>query len=225
VRARIRLAHLIVLSFGVDVRLLTACLIVASSAYQLSAQSLISRDSITPSWARRQLIGGIDSGPRIGSAWACIKSWPEVTNALIVVYKQSDSPSLVGDDAILMLGGTGQDSAFRFLVATLDGTAPNDPIRQDLLLALGNSAEPPDFVYERLEVILTSGSRADFGMALRALSDIRSPAAYALLRKTRAATTDAARKSMIDGTLARMEKGHPRIVSTCDSTRIAPDRE
>jgi hypothetical protein len=211
VRARIRLAHLIVLSFGVDVRLLTACLIVASSAYQLSAQSLISRDSITPSWARRQLIGGIDSGPRIGSAWACIKSWPEVTNALIVVYKQSDSP--------------GQDSAFRFLVATLDGTAPNDPIRQDLLLALGNSAEPPDFVYERLEVILTSGSRADFGMALRALSDIRSPAAYALLRKTRAATTDAARKSMIDGTLARMEKGHPRIVSTCDSTRIAPDRE
>jgi hypothetical protein len=123
-----------------------------------------------------------------------------------------------------MLGATGQDSAFRFLIATLDTTAPRDPIRQDILLALGNSAEPPDFVYDRLQLILTSGSRDDVYMAMRALSDMRSPTAYDVLRKSRAATTDSAKMAAIDGTLARMEKGHPRIVSTCDSTRIAPDR-
>lgn len=212
-------------SRGADVRLIATLLIVASFAARLPAQAPISRDSVTPNWALRHLIGGIDSGPRIGNAWSCIRSWPEVTNALITVYKQAASPSLVRDDALLMLGGTGQDTAFIFLLATLDGTPPPDHIRQDIILALGNSADPPDFVYERLELLLSSGSRDDFGMALRALSDIRSPAAYASLRKSEAATTDSAKKSRIDGTLTRMEKGHPRIATPCDSTLIARARD
>ncbi len=204
----------------------TGFLILAVAGSRLSAQSLISRDSITREWALRHLIGGIDSpAPGIGKTWPCVKSWPEVTGALTAVYKQADSKSLVAADAVLMLGATGQDSAFRFLITLLDSSMKGDQLRQTVLLALGNSADPPGYVYDRLELILASGPSADAGMAMRALSDIRSSRASAVLRKTRAATTNDMIVAAIDGTLSRMDKGHPRIVSPCDSTILAHDHE
>jgi hypothetical protein len=204
-------------------RLLTWMLIVASSALRLSAQSQISRDSITPQWAMRHLIGGIDTPPPVsGRTWACVKSWPEVTRALIAVYEQSDSRSLVRADAILMLGATGQDSAFRFLIGALDAASPNDRFRQDMLLALGNSADPPQIVYDRLAISLTSGAPEDRSMAARSLSDIRSPKAEAVLRKAREGEGSVQAVAEIDRSLARF--GNARHApEPCDSTILAPD--
>lgn len=204
-------------------RLLAWMLIMAASAPRLSAQSLISRDSITPQWAMLHLIGGIDSpAPGFGKTWACVKSWPEVTRALIAVYEQSDSNGLAHADAILVLGGTGQDSAFRFLIAALDGASPNDHFRQDMLLALGNSADPPDFVYDRLKLALTSGAPADRGMAARSLSDIRSPKAESLLREAKETETSAPKVAEIDRSLARFRNGR-HAPEPCDSTILRQD--
>jgi hypothetical protein len=206
-----------------DMRLLALILIVAFSNSTLSAQSLISRDSITPAWAQRHLIGGIDApAPGFGKTWACVKSWPEVTRALIAIYDQSEAGSLPRADAILVLGATGQDSAFRFLVSTLDHAAPDDPLRQEMILALGNSADPPDYVYARLELALTSAG--DRGMAARSLSDIRSPRAESVLRKAKEGETSAPMVAALDKSLARFQSGHPRVVTPCDSTMLRRDR-
>jgi hypothetical protein len=203
-------------------RLLVSMLIVASMAPRLSAQSLISRDSITPHWAMRYLIGGIDSPPHIsGKTWACVKSWPEVTRALIAVYQQSDSRTLVRADAILMLGATGQDTAFRFLIRALDGANPNDRFRQDMLLALGNSADPPQIVYDRLMMALTSGAPEDRSMAARSLSDIRSPRAEAVLRNARERESSAPMVAEIDRSLARFRNAR-HAPEPCDSAILRP---
>lgn len=205
-------------------RLLVSMLIVASTAARVSAQSLISRDSISPQWAMRHLIGGIDSSaPGFGKTFACVKSWPEITRALISVYEQSNANVLARADAILVLGATGQDSAFRFLVTKLDDASPNDRFRQDMLLALGNSADPPDFVYDRLELALTSGTLADRGMAARSLADIRSPTAERLLRKARERETSVPVVAEIDRSVARFRNVR-HAPEPCDSTILIPDR-
>jgi hypothetical protein len=207
-------------------RWISGVLIVAMTVSELPAQSLISRDSVTPKWAQLHLIGGIDApAPGFGKTFACVKSWPEVTRALIAVYKQSGSNSLSRANAILVLGATGLDSAFRFLVSKLDHVTVKDPIRRDIVLALGNSADPPDYVYDRLELALASGFSADGSFAARALSDIRSPKAEAILRKVRVGETNPQMTVQIDGALKRIQNGHGRTVTSCDSTTLAHDRE
>jgi hypothetical protein len=203
------------------VQLFVRVVAVALLAMPLKAQSLISRDSITPAWATRHLIGGIDSSaPGFGTTFPCVKAWPEVTRALIAIYEESATTSLARADALLVLGATGQDSAFRFLIRTLDHTAQNDPYRTDMILALGNSANPPNFVYDRLDLALTAGTPADRSIATRSLSDIRSSKADSLLRKARANETSPGQVAVIDGALKRMQNGRPRTVAVCDSTLV-----
>jgi hypothetical protein len=204
-------------------RLLAWILMMAGSASVLSAQSLISRDSVTPAWAQRHLIGGIDApAPGFGKTWACVKNWPEVMRALIAIYNQSEANSLSRANAVLVLGGTGQDSAFRFLVSTLDRAPLTDPMRDDLLLALGNAADPPDYVYDRLRIALASPT--DRGMAARALSDIRSSRAEAVLRKAKEGERSAPVIAMLDRSLARFQSGRARVVTPCDSTILRRER-
>lgn len=202
-------------------QLLGRVVAIAVLAIPLKAQSLNSRDSITPSWARRHLIGGIDtSAPGFGTTFPSVKAWPEVTRALIAIYEESATTSLARADALLVLGATGQDSAFRFLVRTLDHTAQNDPFRIDMILALGNSANPPNFVYDRLNLALTAGTPADRSIATRSLSDICSSKADSLLRKERANETSPGQDAAIDGSLKRMQNGSPRTVAVCDSELV-----
>lgn len=88
---------------------------IALLAAPLKAQSLFSRDSITPNWARRHLMGGIEaSAPGFETTFPCVKAWPEETRALVAIYEESATTSLARTDALPVLGGTGQDSAFRF---------------------------------------------------------------------------------------------------------------
>jgi hypothetical protein len=202
-------------------RVVTWFLLVAFAAHRTAAQSLISPDSITVEWAQHHLIGGIDApAPGFGKTFACVKSWPEVPRALIAIYNDSHSGTLSRADAILVLGGTGQDTAFRFLISTLDHTAPNDPLRQDMILALGNSADPPEYVYEWLKLALLSDTGDDLGMAARALSDIRSARAEEIVRAARAADVSTSKAAFLDRTLARFHSGHGRITTPCDSTML-----
>ena len=169
----------------------------------------------------RHLIGGIDSSaPGFGMTFPCVKAWPQVTRALIAIYEESATTSLARADALLVLGATGQDSAFRFLGRTLDSTAQNDPFRTDMILALGNSANPPNFVYDRLNLALTAGTPADRSIATRSLSDVGSSIADSLLRKARANEASAAQVAVIDGVLERMQKRRPRTTAVCDSALI-----
>jgi hypothetical protein len=199
-------------------QLFVRAVVIALLATPLKAQSLISHDSITPTWARRHLIGGIDaSAPGFGTTFPCVKTWPEVARALIAIYEESATTSLARADALLVLGATGQDSAYRFLVRTLDHTAENDPFRMDMIIALGNSANPPNFVYDRLNLALTAGTTADRSIATRSLSDIRSSKADSLLRKARASETSPGQVAAIDGALKRMQNTRPRTAAVCDS--------
>lgn len=94
-----------------------------------------------------------------------------------------------------------------------------------MILALGNSANPPNFVYDRLNLALTSGTPADRSTATSSLSDIRSSKADSLLRKARANETSSGQLAAIDAALKRIENGHPRTVAVCDSTLVkASDR-
>jgi len=205
-------------------RVVTWFLLMAFATHRAAAQSLVSPDSIAVEWARRHLIGGIDApAPGFGKTFPCVKSWPEVARALIAIYNDSGRGTLSRADAILVLGATGQDTAFRFLISTLDHTAPNDPLRQDMILALGNSADPPEYVYEWLKRALMSDSRADLGMAARALSDIRSPRAEEIVRAARDADTATSKAAFFDGTLERFHRGHDRITTPCDSTMLRPN--
>lgn len=202
-------------------QLLVRIVVIALLATPLKAQSLISHDSITPTWARRHLIGGIDSSaPGFGTTFPCVKAWPEVTQALIAIYEESATTSLARADALLVLGATGQDSAFRFLVRKLDQTAQNDPFRMDMILALGNSANPPNFVYDRLNLALTAGTPADRSIATRSLSDVGSSNADSLLRMARAHEASAAQVAEIDGALKRMQNRRPRTAAVCDSALV-----
>lgn len=200
-------------------RMLIYVLAIAFATPVLSAQSLVSPDSITPPWVQRHLLGGIDAMPSgYAKTWACVKSWPEVTRALIAVYQDSSAYGLPRANALLTLGSTEQDSAYSFLVRTLERTSTSDPLRLDMILALGNGPNPPGYVYERLESLLTSGPPADRGWAARSLSDIRSARAEAILQKARVGETSSPMIQSIDRSLARFQKVRARTVLVCDSS-------
>lgn len=202
-------------------RVITVAVALSLSFSSARAQALITRDSITTNWAYRHLIGGIDSpAPHCSGTFACVRSWPEVTNVLIAIYRDPASVGLARADAILVLGGTGQDSAFAFLVHTLDLASATDHERQDMLLALGNSANPPGFVYEHLEAALSSTILGDATMAAMALDDIGFPRALQILQSARGASTSRAGIASIDRNLARFRNRKARVIAPRDSTML-----
>jgi hypothetical protein len=125
---------------------------------------------------------GRSAAPR--APFESVRKRPEVTAALLSFAQDSSSPGLSRNNAILLLGRTGQDRAYQFLARAFDTMPPGARLRLNVILAMGNGYpdRPPDYIYVRLQQALTKAPPEEREMAAMALGDIQSPKALNILR-------------------------------------------
>jgi hypothetical protein len=113
-----------------------------------------------------------------------VRKRPEVAMALVDIANDSTSPGLSRNNAILLLGRTGQDRAYQFLAEAFDSMPPGARLRFNVILAMGNGYpdRPPSFIYDRLEQALSKAPPEEREAAAMALGDIQSPRALSILR-------------------------------------------
>lgn len=151
-------------------------------AQTVRGASVVLRPRIRPlkgGWV--YIVDTLPTGPP--EAWVTFRKHPEVIRALLETARESTTR---GDrlNAILRLGGTGEEQGYRYLAATIDSLSPTSDLRSVVLIAMGNGYpdRPPEYIYHRLEIALSSRSTGDRFYAAVALGDIMSPRAMGILR-------------------------------------------
>lgn len=184
-------------------------LVMLCAASQIVAQSLTTPTVISQHWVRTQILeADVYDTTKSGwhQSWQSIRSRPEVVTALIAIHNDSTVPRLERLTALSFLGATGQPSAYEYLEHTFDDVASDLETRVSVIYGMGSiphSDTPPEGVFQRLAIALSSGPPRQRIAAAYALGDLHSARADLILRKRRAAETSVAVLQRIDRNLAR----------------------
>lgn len=174
----------------------------------LRAQIAPTPNPITPTWIKKTFLGSFD--PQRASAnvnlWVSIRSKPETARALISLHEDSSESRIIRDQALTMLGSTGQAAAYTYLARVFDRSKATDYERVLAIHGLGNgpdSEDRPEFVYQRLTSALSHGTEEQRIAASMAFGRINSQRSLQLLRGQRMREASPVVRNMIDQTLSK----------------------
>ncbi|HEX8692343.1 MAG TPA: hypothetical protein VF746_08000 [Longimicrobium sp.] len=138
-----------------------------------------------------------------------VKGRPDFARALMAVAEDARQPYLNRSNALLVLGATQQEEAFRFLERFFDALGPADPLRLTNLYALGSTRAPSPGVLQRLQRALERGDEEESLMAAHSLGRTRSEQARSILSARRRAEGRPAVREEIQRALEAMERSRP----------------
>jgi hypothetical protein len=147
---------------------------------------------ITPAWYVANFPNCVDfcEDPARTALWLEIRERADLRDALVQVIESPITDTWTRVNAILRLGATGQEPAFRYISDRLDAAAPHDPDAHEWILALGSGHGPvPDLVYETLAAQLTVPYRTE--ATLFSLGSIGTARARGILEEAVRTTDDA----------------------------------
>jgi hypothetical protein len=175
------------------------------------AQSPVVPAVISAQWVTRtflSLIDPADSGQALWkTTWPLVRARSDFVAALVAVDQDTSLPAFVRGNALMLLGGTGDDRAYQYLVRRLDFTLPDNGFRLNIIIGFGNGGrEPPEPVYQRLTSVLQYGRATERRAAAFALGSIRTARAEKLLRSRRAIERSPAVVRMIDRRLTDIKR-------------------
>jgi hypothetical protein len=146
---------------------------------------------ITPAWYVANFPNCVDfcDDPARTALWLRIRDRADLRDALVRVIESPITDARTRVHAILRLGATGQESAYRYIGDRLDAAAPDDPDAHEWILALGSAHGPVlDLVYETLAAQLTVPYRSE--ATLFSLGTIGTARARAILEEAVRTTDD-----------------------------------
>jgi hypothetical protein len=149
-------------------------------------------ERITPAWYVANFPNCVDfcDDPARPALWQEVRARPDLRDALIRVIESPITDTWTRVNAILRLGATGQEPAYRYIRDRLDAAAPDDPDAHEWILAMGSGQDPvPDLVYETLAAQLLVPYRTE--ATLFSLGSIGTARARAILEETARASDDA----------------------------------
>jgi hypothetical protein len=149
-------------------------------------------ERITPAWYVANFPNCVDfcADPARTGLWQEVRDRPDLRDALVRVIESPITDAWTRVNAILRLGATGQDPAYRYIRDRLDVAAPDDPDAHEWIMAMGSGPGPvPDLVYETLAAQLMVPYRTE--ATLFSLGTIGTARARAILEETVRATDDA----------------------------------
>jgi hypothetical protein len=161
---------------------------------------------ITPAWYVARFPNCIDScdDPARTALWLEIRDRPDLREALIQVIESPSTDAWTRSNAILRLGATGQESAYRFIRDRLERLPPDDPDAHEWVLAMGSGLGPwPDLVYETLAAQLIVPYRSEATIFI--LGSMGTERARAILEETARTTGDRELQQSIWRALRGME--------------------
>jgi hypothetical protein len=149
-------------------------------------------ERITPAWYVANFPNCVDfcDDPARTALWQEVRDRLDLRDALVRVIESPTTDTWTRVNAILRLGATGQEPAYRYIRDRLDAAAPDDPDAHEWILAMGSGHGPvPDLVYETLATQLMVPYRTE--ATLFSLGSIGTARARAILEETVRATDDA----------------------------------
>lgn len=141
-----------------------------------------SPERITPEWYVETFPNCIDQcgDSRRLALWREIRHRPDLVEALIRIVESPATDSWTRSNAILALGATSQESAYRYLRDRLEELPPDDANASPWILGLGSGPGPaPEFVYEALIAQFAISHRVD--STIEALAGMRTGRAREIL--------------------------------------------
>jgi hypothetical protein len=159
-------------------------------------------ERITPAWYVANFPNCTDDcgDPVRDSLWVEIRDRPDLVDALVRVIESPVTDAWTRANAVLRLGATAQDRAYRYIRDRLDALPEDDPDAASWIVALGSGHGPiRDDVYQTLAAQLGIPYRAE--AAIFILGEIGTARARAILEETAAATADASLRTSIQRAL------------------------
>jgi hypothetical protein len=148
-------------------------------------------ERITPGWYIANFPNCVDfcDDPSRTALWHEVRARPDLRAALVRVIESPITDPWTRVNAILRLGATGQDPAYRYIRDRLDAAAPDDPDAHEWIMAMGSGQGPvPDLVYETLAAQLPVPYRTE--VTLFSLGTIGTARARAIMEEAVRATDD-----------------------------------